>query len=150
MVSWCHVATTRLQCPTYRGTDIVKRIRLLTFPLLLLMSACITDSSRGITIDGGDSGTTIEIQEGTSLSIRLDGNPTTGYNWDVSAVDESVLRYVESDFDPDSDAIGSGGTVTLEFETVSPGATLLELIYRPDWEPPSDAHLRYTVTVRVE
>ncbi len=128
----------------------MKRILLLTLFLLLSTVACITDDSDGVTLDGGDSGTTIEIQDGTTLRIKLDGNPTTGFDWEVSAIDESVLRYVDSNFKPDSSAEGSAGIVTLEFETVAPGATLLELIYRPDWEPPSDSHLRYTITVRVE
>lgn len=128
----------------------MKRVRFLPIVLLLLLpSACVTGGDDAVTIDGNDAGTTVEVEQGETLRIELEGNPTTGYAWEVSAVDESVLHYEDSDFDADSDADGAGGIVTLEFEASGAGATLLELIYRPPWEPPSPSHQRYAVTVRV-
>jgi len=127
----------------------VKRLRWLPL-LLVLFVACITGDDDVVSIDGGAAGTTVTVGEGHTLRIELDGNPTTGYDWEVSAVDEGVLRFIDRDFDPDSDAVGSGGKVTLEFETVSTGSTLLELIYRPPWEPPDDSHQRFSVNIIVE
>jgi inhibitor of cysteine peptidase len=128
----------------------VSRLRYLPLVLLLLVSlACITGDDDTTTIDGGAAGTTVTIDDGQILRVELEGNPTTGYEWQVSAVDESVLRYVDSDFDPDSDAEGSGGIVALDFEAVGPGATLLELIYHPSWEPPTAENERFSVTIRV-
>lgn len=129
----------------------MERLRVFSFVLLLVFSfACVTGGDDAVTINGGDAGTTVALDEGATLRIELEGNPTTGFEWEVSAVDEAILRFEDSDFDPDSDADGSGGIVTLEFEAVGAGATLLELIYRPPWEPPSESHQRYAVTVRVE
>jgi inhibitor of cysteine peptidase len=129
----------------------VKRLRFLLVVLLLaLLSGCISGSDDVVTLDGGDAGTTVDVDTGATLRIRLEGNPTTGYEWEVSAVDASVLRYEDTDFNADSDAEGSGGIVTLTFEAVASGATLLELIYRPPGQPPSGSQQRYAVTVRVQ
>lgn len=129
---------------------MLKRLRFLPVGLLLLTFACVSGDDDAVTIDGGAAGTTVAIEMDSTLRIELEGNPTTGYEWEISAVDESVLRFEDRDFDADSDAEGSGGIVTLEFVAVGAGATLLELIYRPSWEPPSDSHDRYAVTIRVE
>ena len=127
----------------------MKRLRILVLALLALSFACVSGDA-AVTIDGGDAGTTVAVDVGETLRVELEGNPTTGYEWEVSAVDDAVLRFEDSDFDPDSDAEGASGIVTLEFEAVGAGSTLLELIYRPPWEPPSGSHQRYTVTVSVE
>jgi inhibitor of cysteine peptidase len=127
----------------------VKRLRILPVVLLLLSAGCIVGDDDEVQIDGGAAGTTVTLDAGQTLRVELEGNPTTGYEWEVSAVDEGVLRFIDSDFDPDSDAEGSGGTVTLRFEAVGSGATLLELIERPSWEPPSDSHQQFTVAIRV-
>ncbi len=125
------------------------RLRFLPVALLLLSVACVGGDSGEVTIDGGAAGTTVTLDEGQMLRVELEGNPTTGFEWEVSAVDAGVLRFEDSDFDADSDAEGSGGIITLTFEAVGAGATLLELIYRPPWEPPSDSHQRFTVAIRV-
>ncbi len=116
----------------------------------MMLAGCSGDDSDEVTIDGGAAGTTVALDQGQTLRVELEGNPTTGFEWEVSAVDEAILRYEDSDFDPDSDAEGASGIVTLTFDAVGTGATLLELIYRQPWEPPSDSHERFTVTVQVE
>ncbi|HYI15128.1 MAG TPA: protease inhibitor I42 family protein [Thermomicrobiales bacterium] len=128
----------------------MKRLRILPVALLLLSVACIAGDSGEVTIDGGAAGSTVTLDEGDTLRVELEGNPTTGYEWQVSAVDDAVLLYEDSDFDADSDAEGSSGTVTLTFDAVGAGATLLELIERPSWEPPSESHRRFSVNIRVE
>ena len=128
----------------------MERLRFLPVALLLLSVACIAGNSGEVTIDGGAAGTTVTLDEGQTLRVELEGNPTTGFEWQVSSVDDAVLRYEDSEFDAGSDVEGSGGIVTLTFDAVGAGATLLELIERPSWEPPSDSHRRYTVNIRVE
>lgn len=73
---------------------------------------------------------------GGQLVVALEGNPSTGYNWLVEAVDESILRLVgDPDFLPDDPLlVGSGGKVALRFEGVGAGQTALRLVYRRPWE----------------
>jgi len=100
-----------------------------------LLAACATSSNQTITLTDADAGKTVELHTGDMLIIKLTGNPTTGYNWDVSKVDASILQAQgDVQFTPDSSAIGSGGTVVLTFLAASAGQTQLQLAYHRSWE----------------
>jgi inhibitor of cysteine peptidase len=82
-----------------------------------------------------DSGKTVELHAGDKLEVSLKGNPTTGYQWEMAAVDAAILKLVgEPEFNPDSSALGAGGKVTFRFEAVAAGQTTLQLIYHRSFE----------------
>jgi inhibitor of cysteine peptidase len=84
------------------------------------------------------------------LVISLEGNPTTGYMWDVAELDDQVLRQIgETEFKPESDAIGAGGVQTLRFETVNSGQTTLKLVYHRPWEEGVEPLETFTIQVVV-
>ena len=96
-----------------------------------------------------DSGRQVELAVGEKMFITLDSNPTTGYQWEVADVDESVLTQLGIGYDADSpQLIGSGGEETFTFEAVGVGETSLQLIYHQPWDdaPPDDD---FSVTVVV-
>lgn len=101
-----------------------------------LLSACATSatpekSTRQIT--EADAGHQIELHVGDMLELTLPANPTTGYQWETSDLDSTVLRPLgEPTFKPSSNAVGSGGQVTLRFEAVEVGqADLTLILHRP-------------------
>ena len=100
--------------------------------------ACSSSGPSGpssITLIESNSGSTIEVSLGKTLEILLDGNPSTGYMWEVDSVDPAILQQAgELEFRPDSDAIGSGGKVIMRFTTLSVGQTTLRLVYHRPWE----------------
>ena len=117
--------------------------------LVVAAGACQT-SDEGITIDEEADGTTITLAVGDVLEVALPANPTTGFTWEVTAVDDAVLSAVgDWVFVADSTAIGSGGTMTFSFDVLAPGTTTLEMVYHRTFEtePPADT---FTVTVTVE
>ncbi|MDD5424051.1 MAG: protease inhibitor I42 family protein [Candidatus Omnitrophica bacterium] len=82
-----------------------------------------------------DSGKTIEMRTGNSILIELPGNPTTGYTWEVSSVDPSILHKLgDFKFSTNSNVIGSPGKMALRFRVVGEGRTTLALAYRRSWE----------------
>lgn len=84
---------------------------------------------------GGDCGSTVELNTGDSLTLDLEGNPTTGYTWEVTSNDLAVLKPAgEPEFTPDSEAIGSGGTFTFRFAAIDKGKVALKLIYHRSFE----------------
>jgi len=122
------------------GMREVKKNLLTTTWLLVLcvlvLAGCgpIGDHS----LDEGDDGSRITLDAGQTLDIRLEGNPTTGFTWEVSEVDDAILRQVgETEFDPFSGLIGSPGIQTLRFEAVGSGQLTLELVYHRPWETES-------------
>ncbi|MEQ1558122.1 MAG: protease inhibitor I42 family protein [Methyloglobulus sp.] len=42
-----------------------------------------------------DSGKTIELKVGDDLEVVLAGNPTTGYVWEVSSLDSTILKLIK-------------------------------------------------------
>jgi inhibitor of cysteine peptidase len=119
------------------------------------MEGTVTATSAGqdgsaLVLREADDGRTIEIASGGTLEIQLSGNPTTGYEWEVVTLDDSVIRQTgRPSFRPSSSAIGSGGTVTLRFEAVAPGQTELELAYGPSYNPDRPPDDTFSVTVVV-
>lgn len=78
----------------------------------------------------------IDLAVGETATIRLEANPTTGYQWEPSsAPDEAVIRVVSDRYEADaSDAVGSGGTQEIVIEGTGAGTTTFELRYVRPWE----------------
>ena len=82
-----------------------------------------------------NSGQSIDINTGQQLVISLEGNPTTGYTWEVDSMDEAVLKQIgEPEFKSSSGALGAGGVMILQFQAISEGDTALRLVYHRPWE----------------
>lgn len=97
-----------------------------------------------------DDGAVIEMKVGEQVSLELEGNPTTGYSWQITAIDPAVLAPAgEPGYESSSDADGAGGVYTFRFDAVGAGETEVVLQYFPSWEAPTDAADRFTFTVRV-
>jgi len=95
-----------------------------------------------------DAGRTVELHVGEKLEVVLAGNPTTGYDWEVAALNANVLRPVgEHKYTRESERIGSGGKMSFGFEAMAAGQTKLELIYHRPWE--KDVKLAKTFEVSV-
>ena len=83
--------------------------------------------------------TNIVAKEGSTFSIRLEENPTTGYRWQFTVADEALVmlkddRYVADD--AGGNRLGSGGMRILTFEARQSGNTSIAFVYRPVY--PSD------------
>ena len=96
----------------------------------VLLAAC--SSSSTVVVGPADDGTTIDLSEGDTLEVQLEGNPTTGFNWQVAdTIDSSVLEQDgEPSFDANDDRFGSPGVVTLTFKAVGTGTSPLDLEYK--------------------
>jgi predicted secreted protein len=81
-------------------------------------------------IDETADGTSVHLNLGDLLVLRLQGNPTTGYSWKFEGEGDPVLqRQGAFSFVPDSDAIGAGGTYQSVSLAVAEGTTFLALNY---------------------
>lgn len=112
------------------------------------LSACGTNS---VKIGSESNGKTITINQGTSLILSIEGNPTTGYAWEVTDVDQNILSLTgEPGFKTDSKMVGSGGVYTFKFKAETPGTTTLTLDYFRSFEPDNPPLETFSVTVIVE
>ena len=98
-----------------------------------------------------DDGHEKQLKKGQTLVVTLEGNPTTGYSWEVAEpLDEQVLRQAgEPEFKQESEALGAGGVQILRFEAVNAGQTTLKLAYRRSWEKDVEPLETYSIQVVV-
>jgi predicted secreted protein len=110
------------------------------------------DGARLVNLSEADNSRTVSLASGGQLVVKLAANHTTGAHWDVTKLDESVVRKVGNTYTEDPNRpphiVGRGGYETWTFEAVAPGTTLLQMEYRRWWEsgPPWDT---FGVTVEV-
>ena len=125
--------------------------------LLVLLPACGPTQEPGSSVPNEvkltkvDAGKSVEIAQGGTLEIALEGNPTTGYTWEVGSGDEKILKLEgEPDFKAESDAVGAGGMMTLKFKAESAGKTELKLVYHQPWEETQEPAETFDVSVTVK
>jgi inhibitor of cysteine peptidase len=129
-------------------------LRLIAIVIVGLLYSCSAEPSpirSNKRLTEGDTGRSIELHIGDNLEVTLPGNPTTGFQWEVSAVNTAILRSTgEPIFEPSSSAVGGGGRITFRFEAVGIGQTGLTLNYHRPFEkdvPPVET-FEVTVIVR--
>ena len=99
----------------------------------------------------GDNGKTLTMPVGTSILLQLPGNPSTGYDWEASIGNPSVLEQSGMPkFTPSSSAVGAGGTYNFWFHPRTAGRTDLTLVYRRSWETGIAPLKTYTITIVVQ
>lgn len=117
--------------------------------LALALAGCGGDGGK-IELTAADSGGRIEASTGDTITITLDSNVTTGFQWNlVTEPDGAVAKLVSSEYVPPEDGlIGEGGVEIWTFEAVAPGETDLGLSYFRPFEPESvDGTFAVTVAV---
>lgn len=116
--------------------------------LLIALAAC---SAAVAKLEQADNGKTVDLKTGETFTIALEGNPTTGYNWEVSEIDPTVAQLVgEPDYKSDSKLIGSGGMFKFTFKAVAPGTSHVKLVYHRPWEEDVAPIEEFEVTVNVK
>jgi len=106
-----------------------------------------------IVLSTADNGSQVELTSGQVLEVTLESNPTTGYSWEVSEVDETVLtqlgeaefRQAPAEGEP---VTGAGGTETFRFASAT-GETTLTLVYHRPWEKDVEPLETFSVQVVV-
>lgn len=90
-------------------------------------------------------GQIIYVSAGERFAVVLEGNPSTGYTWQVSA-DEDYLELLAQEFEPHGQAIGAGGQEVFRFRALCAGQTTITCAYRRPW----DRTARDTASFKVE
>lgn len=104
-----------------------------------------------ITLTEADAGKTIELHKGNLLVVTLEGNITTGYNWEMLPQSPAVLEQQGlPEVVPDSSALGAGGKISLKFEAVQTGKAALTLIYHRSFEQGVPPEKTFEVTILVK
>ncbi|MCL6260963.1 protease inhibitor I42 family protein [Aquiflexum sp. TKW24L] len=80
-------------------------------------------------------GQTVTLNKGDYLNITLLQNPSTGFSWEISEIDDTLLKVTE---DSNSiqlmDKIGGPVQRVLQLHALNVGTSCLEIIYKRPWE----------------
>ncbi len=126
-------------------------VALLTLLVALTMATSCSPQQQEVKVTIDDNGREMQLKKGQMLVVTLEGNPTTGYSWEVAGpLDEQVLRQVgEAEFKAESEALGAGGVQILRFEAVNAGKITLKLVYHRPWEKGVEPLETYSIEVVV-
>lgn len=133
--------------------NIKSRLFLILTAALFVLVGCspAQAGAKTVTLTEADAGKTIELQNGNLLVVVLDGNITTGFNWEMVPQTPAVLKQLgEPEVNPDSSALGAGGKISLKFQAVQTGQVNLTLIYHRSFEKDVPPEKTYEVTVLVK
>lgn len=130
----------------------MKKLNVLLIVTLLLglLAGC---SPKDSTLTDANNGQPATIKVGGRIVVELEANPTTGFTWEASNLDTTILKQLgETVYKPANSTPlpGSGGTQVLRFEAVAPGTTTLTLIYHRTFEVNVPPAKTYTIKVTVE
>jgi inhibitor of cysteine peptidase len=125
--------------------------------LIFLLVACPGSNSLGANFDVSEilildsqQGQIFTVQTGDVITIRLAENPTTGYRWEISKVDDQLVEFQSSDYVKTSGAtVGGGGERTFNFRAKSKGNGQILLRLRRAWEAENQAIKEFTANIQV-
>ena len=88
-----------------------------TFTFTVIIVDIVEDSGAAVLTQDMD-GSTVDVNKGDNIIVRLPGNPSTGYGWHVYYTDRSFGYPSSENFVPDEpEAIGGGGMMELTWRT---------------------------------
>ena len=115
----------------------------------VLIASCGGGDASTVVLEQTDTGSEVTLDVGDRVAVRLEANPTTGYDWVLGPLPDGIVL-VSSDFEePGSSLVGAPGTQTFVFDVVAAGAGILRLEYiRPfDDLPVADKIVEYLLTI---
>ncbi|MEA3282908.1 MAG: protease inhibitor I42 family protein [Euryarchaeota archaeon] len=125
--------------------------------VLVIIALCcficphVAADNEAYTMSDNNSDISVEI-EGT-FGISLESNPTTGYEWNITECDYSILELVNTSYESAGNqtppVVGAGGSRNWTFMGLKDGETALKLVYLRSWEGEDSAANEYLLHITV-
>jgi len=118
--------------------------------ILVLSGGCPLIPGQAVILDENDSGTEVSLSVEGQLRIVLSGNASTGYEWELTDLDEAVLEHTSTSSRSQCTIPqpGCGQIETWKFTALSPGSTTLTMVYHRPWEDVEPART-FTLSITV-
>ena len=111
-----------------------------------------TSAPSAVSVDESSSGKQVEIAAGGTLTVTLESNQTTGFQWELKSVgDTSVLQSQGGTYSvPDTGMVGAGGEEIWTFKALKPGTSSLSMEYSQPWDGGTKAGQTFVLNVVVK
>ncbi|SRR6056297_1577466 len=129
----------------------MKTIKFIPVLLLFVLSQCALFNSNTNEVE---TDKTFEAKKGEEIMIKLDANPSTGYNWSIAnEIDNSVVKLVKESYKPDKvpenrNIVGSGGTKIFVFKGLKRGNAYVHLEYKRQGMPETDKTKVFLIKIK--
>ena len=122
--------------------------------LALLAMALSCTTLKDIPVGARDNGRRVDLKPGQVLVVTLESNPSTGYQWEVSAVDTAVIQQMgEAEFlssvSTGKQIVGAGGMERFRFKALKVAESSLKLVYHRLWEKEAEPAGTFLVQIIV-
>ncbi len=96
-----------------------------------------------------NNGSSVELATGDTFQIKLNENPTTGYQWSLATT--AGLEVVSDNYlSPASDLVGAGGIREWDIKATAIGTQQVTSVYSRSWENLTGSEQRFVLIVEVE
>jgi inhibitor of cysteine peptidase len=101
--------------------------------LFTLLTGCAGKST--MNVNESQNGTSVDLQTGDMLVITLEGNPTTGYQWEMLPNTDGIVELQGvPEYKSGGNLVGSGGKYSFNVKAVKAGTTRVDLKYYRSFE----------------
>ena len=131
----------------------------LTTLLALSLAGCSRAASNTVQPDDvqltdTNNGGQVTVKAGQTINLQLAANPSTGFGWEVSQVDTTLLAQKgDKTYAPASQnkpLAGGGGWEYFRFDAKQKGETTLRLIYHRSWEKGLEPAKTFDVKIQIQ
>lgn len=120
---------------------------------LLCLFACSSAAPNQVSVDESYSGGDVDIAIEGLLTVTLESNATTGFQWELAGTtDPSVLEKLSNEYEA-PEAVsppGTGGKEVWIFKAIKKGKSTISMEYSRPWEGGEKAAQTFTLTVVVK
>lgn len=143
-----------MPCQSPRAMKTRHAIQALILVVLLICAG--NASPDDVTLVQSDNGKTIMVAPGAKIRVRLESNPSTGYQWTLpTPPDPKVLKMLSSQADGPEDegndeepVVGAPGTETWVYQATGAGTATVTMTYMRVFAPKDDpSNFSFTVVV---
>jgi inhibitor of cysteine peptidase len=103
-----------------------------------------------LVVNESQNNTTVYMNQGSLLTVRLAENPTTGFQWNLTTSPGLiVVRDVYEPADTTGTVVGSGGTHVWDISAEMVGEQKINAVYKRSWEPITGNESTFSMTIGV-
>jgi inhibitor of cysteine peptidase len=106
-----------------------------------------------VEVTAADAGKAVRAAVGNLVTITLQSNPSTGYNWELRDFDYGVADFYKSETLPADGGnvlFGAPSKTIVTLQAVKPGTQDIKLVYRRLWEPPDQVAETFAFRLQVD
>ena len=93
-----------------------------------------------VKVTRADHKQTLKAVQGQTITIELEGNPSTGYDWHFTSLNRTLLELIDRSDQPRlPQRIGGPALIAFHLKALGHGSTTVKMAYYRSWEGPQKA-----------